>query len=278
MSLCRDLLVVSTASRRSRRWRWDACRHRICISGEDPATVTAALAITLKDGINEGAVTVKRRTLLFYPSIVVGISAAILLAPQAAFALDIRFVLQGVMGVFRELKADQTTTLPPAQAELMVMSSNNAALGLYSLAPLCQLPDCGFLSVDASGRNLTATSRFHGFNDEGWQLLITPSGTGPSSGENWALQGSLFHCPGFERDGDLGACPEPTPDTEPRTGPLTPMPHGDPTEDAVPGPLPILGAAAAFRCSRRLRQRLRGGLSGSSQTAAAPPGPRPAAG
>ncbi len=239
--------------------------------------MTAALANTPKDGINEVAVTVKRRTLLVYPSIVVGISAAILLAPQAALALDIRFVLQGVMGVFQDLEAGQTTNLPPAEAWLTVTPPNNAPEGLYSLAPLCQLPDCGFLSVDASGRNLTATSRFHGVN-EGWQLLITPSGTGPSSGEDWALQGSLFHCPGFERDGDLSACPEPTPDTEPRTGPLTPMPHGDPTDDAVPGPLPILGVAAAFRCSRRLRQRLRGGLSGSSRIATAPPGPRPAAG
>ena len=135
------------------------------------------------------------------------------------------------------------------------MPANNAPQGLYSLAPICQLPDCGFLSVDASGRNLTATSRFHGVNG-GWLLLITPSGTGPSNGEDRALIGSLFHCPGFGRDGDLAACPEPTGDT-------------------VPGPLPILGVAAAFRSSRRLRRRIRRSLSGSSRTAAAPPGPRP---
>jgi hypothetical protein len=201
------------------------------------------------------------------------IVAAILLAPQAALAVDIRFVLHGVMGVFRELAAGQTNALPPAEAWLTYTPPDNAPRGLYSLAPICQLPDCGFLSVDASGRNLTAASRFHGVN-QGWQLLIMPSGTGPSNGENWALIGSLFHCPGFERDGDLAACPDPTPDTTPRTGPVTPMPHGDPTDDAVPGPLPILGAAAAFRCSRRLRARIRGPLSGSSRTAAAPPGPR----
>jgi len=205
------------------------------------------------------------------------IVAAILLAPQAALALDIRFVLHGVMGVFRELEAGQTTNSPPAEAWLTVTPPNDAPRGLYSLAPICQLPDCGFLSLDARGRNLTTNSRFHGVN-EGWQLLIMPSGTGPSNGEDWALQGSLFHCPGFESTGDRSACPEPTPDTEPRTGPLTPMPHGDPTDDAVPGPLPFLGVAAAFRCSRRLRSRIRGRLSGSSRTATAPPGPPPAAG
>ncbi len=219
----------------------------------------------------------KRLTLLFHPFIPVGIISAILLAPQPAQALDIKFVLHGVMGVFHGLEAAQATGIPPAEAWLTYTPPNNAPEGLYGLAPLCQLPDCGFISVDASGKNLTASSRFHGFN-MGWQLLITPSGTGPSSGEDWALQGSLFHCPGFESDGDLSACPEPTPDTEPRTGPLTPMPHGDPTDDAVPGPLPILGVAAAYRCSRRLRKRLRSRLSGNSQTAAAPPGPPPAAG
>lgn len=205
------------------------------------------------------------------------VAATVLLAPHAALALDIRFVLHGVMGVFQDLEAGRTTTFPPAEAWLTFTRPNNVPRGLYSLAPLCQLPDCGFLSVDASGRNLTAASRFHGFN-MGWQLLIMPAGTGPSNGEDWALQGSLFHCPGFESTGDLSACPEPTPDTEPRTGPVTPMPHGDPTDDAVPGPLPILGVAAAFRCSRRLRRRLRRGLSDSSRTAAAPPGPRRAAG
>ena len=42
------------------------------------------------------------------------IVAAILLAPQAALAVDIRFVLHGVMGVFRDPEAGQTTPfLPP---------------------------------------------------------------------------------------------------------------------------------------------------------------------
>lgn len=208
------------------------------------------------------------------PALATGIVAAILLAPQPAMALDVRFVLHGVMGVFRDLEAGQTTALPPAEAWLTFTPPNNAPRGLYSLAPICQLPDCGFLSVDASGRNLTATSRFHGVSG-GWQLMITPSGSGPSNGEDWALQGSLFHCPGFERDGDLAACPEPTPDTEPRSGPVTPMPHADPTDDAVPGPLPLLGVATAFGLSRRLRARIRNLPSGSSRTAAAPPGPRP---
>lgn len=234
-------------------------------------------AIFYKDGNSGGAVTMKRPGYRSYSSIAVGIFTAILLAPQAALALDVKFVLDGVMGVFRGLEAGQTTEVPPAEAWLTFTPSNSAPEGLYGRAPICQLPDCGFISVDASGRDLTSPARFHGVNG-GWQLLITPSPSEPSAGAGWPLQGSLIYCPGYESNGDADACPDPTPDTEPRTGPLTPMPHGDPTDDAVPGPLPILGVAAAFRCSRRLRRRLRGRLSGSSRTAAAPPGPPPAAG
>jgi hypothetical protein len=209
--------------------------------------------------------------------VAVGTIAAILLAPQAALALDVRFVLEGVMGVFRGLESGQTTDLPPAEAWLNYTPPNNTPRDLYSRAPICQLPDCGFMSVDASGRYLTAPARFHGVNG-GWQLLITPLSSGHPGGSVWPLYGSLFYCPGYENDGKPDRCPEPTPDTEPRSGPITPTPHHDPGDTDVPGPLPVLGLAAAFGFSRRLRARIRGPLSGSSRTAAAPPGPPPAAG
>jgi hypothetical protein len=214
----------------------------------------------------------KRHSHRSYPSIAFGIACAILLAPQAALALDVHFVLDGVMGVFRGLEAGQTTDLPPAEAWLTFTPPGGAPEGLYSTAPICQLPDCGFISLDARGKNLYTPAQFHGVNG-GWQLLITASPSEQYPGSAWPLYGSLIYCPGFESDGDPDQCPDPTPDTTPRTGPLTPMPHGDPT-DEVPGPLPVLGLAAAFGFSRRLRARIRGPLSGSSRTAAAPPGPR----
>lgn len=251
--------------------------HQICISSEDQPTLTATPAIFYKDGNSGGAVTMKRPGYRSYSSIAVGIFTAILLVPHPALALDIRFVLDGVMGVFRGLEAGQTTDAPPAEAWLTFTWSSSAPEDGYSRAPICQLPDCGFISVDATGRNLTTPALFHGVNG-GWQLLITPSSSGDSGRSDWPLYGSLFYCPGYESDGDPDACPDPTPETEPRSGPVTPMPHPDPGDSDAPGPLPILGVAAAYRCSRRLRKRLRGGLSGSSRTAAAPPGPPPAAG
>jgi hypothetical protein len=214
------------------------------------------------------------------PSLGGVIVVAILLAPQAASAVDIAFVLHGVTGVFRGLEIGQATDLPPGDAWLTFTPPNNAPRGRYSTAPICLLPDCGFISVDASGRYLTAPARFHGVNG-GWQLLVTSSASGHPGGSNWPLYGSLFYCPGYENDSDPDPCPEPTPDTAPRSGPVTPTPHpdpGDPGEAAVPGPAPFLGAAAAFGLSRRLRTRIRSPLSGSSRTEAAPPGPRRAAG
>ncbi len=251
--------------------------HQICISSEVQPTLTAAPAIFYKDGNSGDPVTMERPGCRSCSSIAVGIVSTILLAPQAALALDIKFVLDGFMGVFRGLEAGQTTDVAPAGAWMTFTHSSSAPEGLYSRAPICQLPDCGFISVDATGRNLTTPALFHGVNG-GWQLLITPSSSGDSGRSDWPLYGSLIYCPGYESDGDPDACPDPTPDTEPRSGPVTPIPHPDPGDSDAPGPLPILGVAAAFRCSRRLRGRIRGGLSGNSQTAAAPPGPPPVAG
>lgn len=170
--------MISAPCRRSGRWCWDACRQRICISGEEPARVTAAPAITINDGAGGGAVTqsrshavtMKRPIDRSYPSIAVGIVTGDLLAPQAALALDVRFVLGGVMGIFRGPEAGQTTEVPPAEAWLTFTQSSSPTEGLYSKAPICQLPDCGFITVDASGRNLTTPALFHGING-GWQLL-----------------------------------------------------------------------------------------------------------
>jgi hypothetical protein len=270
-------VVDTEAWNRLKRWQWDAFRHLIRISGENPATVTAASATVSNDGFSGEAVTMKRQVQRWHPSLVVGIVATILLAPQAALAVVITFVLHGVTGVFRGLEIGQTTDLPPAEAWLTVTPPNNAPMGLYRPAPICLLRDCSFMSVDASGKNLTTPAEFHGVNG-GWQLLIRPSPSGHPGGSVWPLYGSLFYCPGYENDGKPDQCPEPTPDTEPRSGPITPTPHHDPGDTDVPGPLPVLGLAAAFWLSRRLRARIRGSLSGSSRTGAAPRGPRREAG
>jgi hypothetical protein len=203
-----------------------------------------------------------------------------LLLPPPALALDLIFVFDGLIGTFRGLEAGTATSAPPATVELNFASSSGSPKGIFETAPRCLLPDCGFISVNANGSTFTAPTVFHGHNS-GWQLLISPVPEQPPGTAPWPLTGLLLYCPGFELAGELEDCPAPGPGTEPRSGWLAPPPHGDPgdpPDPAVPGPLPVLGVAAAFRFSRRLKARIRGRLSGSSRTAAAPPGPRPAAG
>ncbi len=206
--------------------------------------------------------------------------AAVLLLPPPALALDLIFVFDGLIGTFRGLEAGTATSAPPATVELNFASSSGSPKGIFETAPRCLLPDCGFISVTANVSTFTAPTVFHGHNS-GWQLLISPVPGLPPGAAPWPLTGWLLYCPGFELAGELDDCPAPAPGTEPRSGWLSPPPHGDPgdpPDPAVPGPLPVLGVAAAFRCSRRLRARIRGRLSGSFQTGAALPDPPPAAG
>jgi hypothetical protein len=213
-------------------------------------------------------------------AVVLGGVAAVLLLPPPAFALDLIFVFDGLIGTFRGLEAGTATSSPPATVALNFASSSGSPKGLFETAPRCLLPDCGFISVNASGSTFIGPTVFHGHNG-GWQLLISSVPQQDPGAIPWDLTGLLLYCPGFELAGDLEQCPAPGPGTEPRSGWLTPPPHGDPGdpgEPAVPGPAPFLGAAAAFGFSRKLRTRIRATPTGNSQTAAAPPGPRRAAG
>lgn len=211
----------------------------------------------------------KRNEVREFSSFFIGAVAGILLAPQAAYSLDVIFVFDGVVGTFHSLEAGVTTKFPPGEVEI----NFGPAKGFYLKAPRCILPNCGYVSVTAAGSTLTTPALFHGHNN-GWQLLITSP---PPTPAGWPLFGSLLYCPGYEVHGDPEKCPAPGPGTESRSGWLTPPPHPDPGEDAVPGPLPWLGVAAAFGLSRKLRRRINGPLSGSSRTAAAPPDPQCAA-
>ncbi len=181
------------------------------------------------------------------------LATALLVQPPAAFALDLIFVFDGLIGTFRHLEAGTATAVPPAEVEMNFASSSGSPKGRYAKAPRCILPDCGYVSVTADGSIFTTPTRFHGHKD-GWQLLITSPSPSPSP---WPLFGTLMYCPGYEVDGDPERCPAPGPGTEPRSGWLTPPPHGDPGDNGVPGPLPILGVAAAFGFSRTLRSRIR---------------------
>ncbi len=212
--------------------------------------------------------------------VLAGVAAVLLLPPPPALALDLIFVFDGLIGTFRGLEAGTATSSPPATVELNFASSSGSPKGLFETAPRCLLPDCGFISLNTSGSTFTTPTVFHGHNG-GWQLLISPVPEQTPGAALWPLTGLLLYCPGFELAGDLDQCPAPGPGTEPRSGWLAPPPHGDPFDSgdpAVPGPAPILGTATAFALSRRLRARIRSPLSGSSRTAAAPPGPRRAAG
>jgi len=192
-------------------------------------------------------------------AVFMGAIAALLLVPQPAHALDLIFVFDGLIGTFRRLDVGVPSSFPPGEVEI----NFGPAKGLYSPSPRCILPDCGFISVTADGSIFTTPALFHGHN-AGWQFLITstpPPDPGASTTDPGTdigtLYGTLLYCPGFEANGDLEQCPSPGPDTEPRGGRLDLPPRGDPDDPAVPGPIPVFGAAAAFGFSRRLRSRIR---------------------
>ncbi len=210
-------------------------------------------------------------------AIFLGAVAGALAAQPPAFAGDLIFVFDGLIGTFRNLEAGTATSSPPAEVEMNVASSSGSPKGRFETAPRCLLPDCGYISVTANGSTFIGPTVFHGHNG-GWQLLISSVPQHDPGATPWDLNGLLLYCPGFELAGDLEQCPAPGPGTEPRSGWLTPPPHGDPGDPAVPGPAPFLGAAAAFGFSRRLRRRIRNAPTGSSRTAGAPPDPRRAAG
>ncbi|MCT0206110.1 hypothetical protein KQ305_00035 [Synechococcus sp. CS-1332] len=188
-------------------------------------------------------------------AVFIGAIATVLVAAPAAFAVDLVFVFDGVIGTFRSLEAGTVNGFPPAEVEMNFVSSAGSPKGRYDKAPRCLLPDCGYLSVTADGSIFTSPALFHGHNG-GWQLLITSSPPTARSTSEWTLFGSLLYCPGYEVDGDPEKCPAPGPGNESRAGWLTPPPRADPGEP-VPGPLPLLGAAAAFGFSRKLRTRIR---------------------
>ncbi len=210
-------------------------------------------------------------------AVVLGAVAAVLLLPPPALALDLIFVFDGLIGTFHDLEAGTATGVPPATVEMNFASSSGSPKGIFETAPRCLVPDCGHISVTANGSTFIGPTVFHGHHG-GWQLLISSVPQDELDATPWELKGLMLYCPGFELAGDLEQCPAPGPGTEPRSGWLTPPPHGDPGDPAVPGPAPFLGAAAAFGFSRRLRRRIRNAPTGSSRTAVAPPGPLPGAG
>lgn len=175
--------------------------------------------------------------------------------PKGASARELLFVFDGLIGTFRGMEAGKTNEFPPAEVEMNFASSSGSPKGRYDKAPRCLLPDCGYVSVTTDGSIFTTPANFHGHN-AGWQLLITSSALHGPGAPPWPLYGSLTYCPGYEVDGDAEQCPTPASGTEPRAGWLTPPPHGDPTGTSVPGPLPLLGVAAAFRFSRKLKRRI----------------------
>ncbi|MCP9834933.1 MULTISPECIES: hypothetical protein [unclassified Cyanobium] len=212
----------------------------------------------------------KPASLLAFPPAIFTAFAIILLAPPSTHALELKFVFEGALGTFRRLAPGVSNGFPPGEVEISFASSSGSAKGLYATAPRCLLPDCGFVSVTVDGSKFTTPAFFHGHN-AGWQLLITSSPPNapdarrqgaPSTSTNplpddTTLYGSLIYCPGYEQAGDLDQCPIPGPGLEPMGGRLDPPPRGDPTDPSVPGPLSLLGVAAAFRFSRKLKSRIR---------------------
>jgi hypothetical protein len=199
-------------------------------------------------------------------SAAIGLTPVLLLVtPQPAAAIDVRFSFDGITGIIRNLAentANQRTT-PPVIVEI-----NGPAL--FAGRPVTGVYDYSLTGSQGSGfyTGTTALST----NDRGIANVFTQlswsGGLLLSGGEIAYLQfGGLPTC-----------CGLPSISQGPNQGyfgvGFWPGPNGGFTADTatqgeitwqlveeVPGPLPVLGAAAAFGYSRKLRKRIRGSRS-----------------
>jgi hypothetical protein len=155
-----------------------------------------------------------------------------LLAPPAAFALNFNFSFGGVSGIITGLSTGQNSCVDPFKCTVEVTSSGVGGVGTYRFT---SSPDPSFPGgfVVSSGGDLISTN-WVGFFDPQMELRLGSRGFGRLLS---------FDGDGIPRDEDSGFLT------------FTPVP---PPAAAVPGPLPVVGAAAAFGFSRKLRKRIKG--------------------
>lgn len=183
-----------------------------------------------------------------------GVAAGSLLAPQAATALDFTFSFGGVTGLIEGLREGGNTCQPYEPCRITV--TNNGGTG----APVG--PSHPYTADFPEGGGSPA---------EGFEVL-TPQGGTPSivkalwAGGNGTSDPQLIP-PGA---GVLFLATFSDPDQFPRFFEGSLFGSGirvrGPAQfafvsEAVPAPLPVFGAAAAFGYSRRLRRRLKGSIA-----------------
>jgi len=177
--------------------------------------------------------------------ILLALTAAVV-APAPASAIDVNFSFgSGVTGIIRNLLPNINAAITPqvcqgalpsqCYVEILTSGLSSAPVGRYK-----GLNISGGFSTDATNvirSSFTARSA-DGFAD---LTLILPATSG--------VGGKLFETSnGSTIVGSI------------ESGPITYVPNGGGGggNSSVPGPIPFLGAAAAFDYSRRLRERVKG--------------------
>lgn len=181
--------------------------------------------------------------------VALGVSAGSLLAPQAASALDFNFSFGGVTGLITGLAEGSNPCRPGSGCSVNVIDAgvSGAATGpyVYFENRLPGFTVTGGTIVSFGWEGFEPNGEKYNFK-RGGKLLL---GGGPESG---------FKPPVF---GELALLPLGVVNSE--FGPVT-FTSASAPPSAVPGPLPVLGAAAAFGFSRKLRKRIKGSSSTGS--------------
>lgn len=183
---------------------------------------------------------------------IAGLATAVLLAPQSASALTLDFnfsfsaINGSVEGIIRGL-VDGATTIP-SLIEVTQATGGFGGVGQYLYIPNPLIPDTGFTvsngQIDANNADWTgiATLDLGGGVTGDARLVFNGDRIPPSA--SWFAQLQV-------QRSDNQVPFRITSDDPVLFGPVTPT--------QVPGPLPFLGAVAAFGYSRKLRKRIQSG-------------------
>jgi hypothetical protein len=156
--------------------------------------------------------------------VALGVATGSLLAPQDATALDFNFSWGGVEGLITGLvEGVNICAGPPCVVTVQVAGSSGAPTGPYAFAG-----GGGFAVTGGS----VVTADWLGLQGRVWRVEFLNQGRGNFGWLNARFLG----------DDEVGAVSF----------------TSAPSSSAVPGPLPLFGAAAAFVYSRKLRKRIKG--------------------
>ena len=196
----------------------------------------------------------KKPALVGTALVVIGVAAGSLLAPKAASALDFTFSFGGVTGLIEGLSQGTNRCHPADPCRVTV--TNNGGTGA-PLGPYRGFPGDGIgfdVITPPSGTPSIAYAAWGGFNGSVGGLC--------GLGELWfGTQGD-----GFVFDGWIIASgPDYYADVV-GLAQFTAVGVSPDADTAVPAPLPLFGAAAAFGFSRKLRNHIKRSRNSASST------------